>query len=165
MLEAGTYYVGDLCYVLGDKNGWNWGELLAATGYLGIEDPVTGERLDKDETTGYFRHRGVKLFSSGTAYGDGSYRDQSGREYLVDAGLIGCFPMDALGVDPKMDVDPGDGGHVVEFKMAFSCQVCDEYGVIRIGHIKIDTNPSYEDEECWECGSYCCEGDCNDDEE
>ena len=165
MLKAGKYYVGDLCYVLGDRNGWDWMKLLDATGYLGCKDPVTGDRLDKDETTGYFRHRGVKLFSSGTAYGDGSYRDQFGREYWVDAGLIGCVPMEALGEDPEMSVTPGRGAHIVQFDWPFSCSVCDENGVIRIGNIEIDTDPREEEEECWYCGSEHCEGECEYDDD
>lgn len=157
MFEAGKYYVGDLCYVLTEANGWNWSSLLDATENLGVE-------LPHDETTGYYLYSGTKLFSSGTHYGDGSYPDQDGREYLVDAGIIGCIPIECIGEKANTD-----GGHVINFSRAFSCYKCDSEGLIKIGHIQIDTKLSYEDDEedCWECGSQYCDGDCyyEDDEE
>ena len=118
MLAAGKYYVGDLCYVLGDKNGFDWGRVLSETGFLGHYAPGTKDRLDPDENTGRFRLKGAKFFSSSTAHGDGCYPDDEGRQYGVDAGLIGCFPMSALGDNPQTD-----GGHVVEFAAPFDCSV------------------------------------------
>ena len=121
-MNAGSYYVGDLCYVLKPKNGFDWRHLLNATDYL--ESP-----------TGMFVYKNITFFSSGTAHGDGCYRDNEGRKYCVDAGLIGCFPVNALGRNPQMD-----GGHVVEFDKPFDCIVCDDGGVIRIGRLTIKTS-------------------------
>ena len=121
MLRAGKYYVGDLCYVLGDKNGFDWGDILLETDYLRSQ-------------TGMFEYKGIKFFSSGTAYGDGCYPDNEGREYGVDAGLIGCFPIDEL-----KDQQGVDDGHTVAFEKDFDCSTCDSSGVIKIGKLEIRT--------------------------
>ncbi len=121
MLDAGKYYIGDLCYVLGDKNGFDWIDTLKSTGYLSSE-------------TGMFELKGVKFFSSRTNYGDGYFKDGEGRGYGVDAGIIGCFPVDAL--------EDGDGlmfGHVVSFKEGFKCTPCDSEGVIQMGNVLVRT--------------------------
>lgn len=135
-LKAGDYYVGDLCYVLDESNGYDWGKVLERTGYLGLHDPKTGKRLTKP-SSGHFKLDGVEFFSSRTQYGDGSYQDKEGRTYLIDAGLIGCFPVSAL---PK---DIGDcarrGGNVITFDKPFVCEPVDDNGVIRIGHLTINT--------------------------
>ena len=165
MLKAGTYYVGDLCYVLTEEHGFDWCAILEETGYLGLYKPGTDERLDSDETTGYFEHKGVKFFSSGTAYGDGCYRDQQGRGYDVDAGLIGCFPMDALPEGAAEAIEKNGLGHVIEFQRDFSCHTCDGEGVIEIGQVRIDTDPEDDEDYCWRCGGLGCEGECQDDED
>ena len=129
-LPAGTYYVGDLCYLIPDSD---WADLLEATSYLESED-------------GFFNVNGVKFFSSSTAWGDGRYLDQSGREYPVDAGLIGCYPYSG---------PPIRGGHILTFEEDFSCTNCvrsgsyidDTEGEIRIGNVSILTSPNCEDEE------------------
>ena len=128
MLEAGKYYVGDLCYVLGDKNKFDWGDVLESTNCLGLE-------LEPWCETRYLTYKGIKFFNSPTMWGDGEYRDQDSRSYGVDAGCIGCFPMSAL---PK-DADTR-GGQVINFEDTFDCQECDETnGIIRIGHLHINT--------------------------
>ena len=137
MLKAGKYYVGDLCYVLDEDNGFDWDTVLHDTGFLGMFKPGTKEDIDRDEVTGYFEFKGTKFFSSGTAYGDGCFQDQDGREYGVDAGLIGCFPVDMLGANAGIS-----GGHVIEFKEDFSCNIVDDEGNIEIGYLRIETDPS-----------------------
>lgn len=168
MLKAGTYYVGDLCYLIGDENGWSWSEVLDATGFLGLYRPGTEERLDPDENTGYFTHKGVKFFSSNTAYGDGSYYDEEGRRYYVDAGLIGCFPLDALPEGAgKVGTTAFGGGQIVVFEHDFSCHTCDDEddGAITIGHVRIETDPSEDEDCCGYCGDRYCEGECEEDED
>lgn len=134
MLEAGTYFVGDPSYVATTENGIDWSSFLRKTGYLGLRD---------DENTGYFTtDREAKFFSSRTAYGDGDCYDQYGRQYGVDSGHIGCFPLKSLPEDPQMD-----GGNVVQFRKPFSCTTCDERGVITIGHLEI---PTGDEEDIWD---------------
>jgi len=41
-------------------------------------------------------------FSFRTAYGDGTYTDQEGREYGVDSGTIGILPLDKVSDQDKL---------------------------------------------------------------
>jgi hypothetical protein len=72
-----------------------------------------------------------------TKYGDGTYKDQHGFQYGVDSGSIGCIRLD----DIRGEVSAS--GSVVVFENDFTTRNDD--GLIRIGHIRIDTDP--EDEE------------------
>ena len=45
MLKAGKYYVGDLCYVLDEDNGFDWDTVLHDTGFLGMFKPGTKEDI------------------------------------------------------------------------------------------------------------------------
>ena len=46
MLAAGKYYVGDLCYVLTEKNGYDWDDVLDKTDTLNNGEHVyNGVRL------------------------------------------------------------------------------------------------------------------------
>lgn len=77
MMRPGTYYVGDLCYVMHPQ----WSEvcdLMFAT-----DGPVLEGEFNLSN--------GVRFALSSTAYGDGTYHDSQGRAYPVDAGLIGCI--------------------------------------------------------------------------
>lgn len=73
------FYVGDICYVLADnvyddvwgKNGYEDGEFTV---------PETG----------------LKFAVAGTAWGDGYYQGSDGREYPVDAGVIGIVPLELV---------------------------------------------------------------------
>ena len=141
MLEKGKYYVGDLCYVLDSRNGFDWMDVLNETGFLGLYEPGTRNRR-KNTNKGYMTYKDVKFFSSRTAHGDGCFHDRTGREYGVDAGLIGCYPMKMLpeGVDTR-------GGNVIDFSLKdFSCYPCEgKEGTISIGHLRIRTN--FDEEE------------------
>lgn len=73
------FYVGDICYVLGDKLYHGiWG----ASGY---DD---GEHTDPET--------GLKFAVAGTAYGDGEYEGSDGKYYGVDAGVIGIVPLELV---------------------------------------------------------------------
>jgi len=128
MMPAGTYYVGDLCYVLGDSR---WDEVCA-------EIIVGSQCLD-----GVFELAdGVQFAMFSTAWGDGEYQDQEGHSYSVDAGSIGCVLTTAAGVD----LDRADKlGQIVTFEYPFN--VYSRGGKIVIGHLEIDTDPVYEEED------------------
>ena len=131
MFPAGKYYVGDLCYVLNDS----WDDVCDLI--IPTHGSGDGEFTMKD---------GRKFASYGTKWGDGCYFDQNGREYGVDAGLIGCIRVEDIDVDLRQlaeDVGPRFGGQIVEFDRPFD--TWEENGMIRIGDISIDTDPSYED--------------------
>lgn len=75
-LPAGTYYVGDLCYVLSD---YDYDEIVCTFEY--------------DDGNVYIVN-GYTFAWSNTAYGDGVYRDSKRNKYPVDAGLIGILRVD-----------------------------------------------------------------------
>jgi hypothetical protein len=119
-IPAGAYYLGDPCYVVRDGE---WGGLLDMT-----------DCFDNPEG---FLSDGTRVVAFGTYYGDGEYYDQFGRDYGVDAGLIGLVPWS--------DSFAGAGGHKVEFdKDVFAHE---DDGILTFGNIVIDTKGQYEDDE------------------
>ena len=133
MMPAGKYYVGDLCYVMHDE----WDECCGLF-FRG--------RTDHGCNEGEFNLKdGRRFVSYNTRYGDGSYTDQNGNEYGVDAGLIGCIKLDDIDLTNESNFT--HGGQIIEFKHPFNCsggRTQDWDGVIRIGHIAIPTGDSYE---------------------
>jgi hypothetical protein len=73
-VPAGRYFLGDPCYAVPDEH---WSDLLAS---CEIFDKPVGAVA------------GTEVLAFGTFYGDGTYPDQCGRLYSVDAGLIGLTP-------------------------------------------------------------------------
>ena len=127
-LPAGNYYVGDLCYVLGHTGNDRWDEVC---------DLIIDGHNVKD---GIFTMSDGTVFAIfSTAYGDGTYLDQFGNEYCVDAGSIGCVLLDSI---------PGvtfDGlGHIHKFDTDFEV---DGGPQISFGHLIIDTDPSDDEED------------------
>lgn len=120
-LPAGTYYIGDPCYVF---NREQWDTLGEQTGWF-EETPVAA----------IYEYRMVAF---GTAYGDGTYQDNFGHEYPVDSGLIGIVPIEV--VDPTKIC-----GQVVRFEEPFTCE--DIGDRLRFGHIVIETEDDEEEDE------------------
>ena len=138
-MPAGKYYCGDLCYVMHDE----WDEVCG----LFFEG-----RDDHGCNQGVFQLKdGRKFASFNTKWGDGGYRDQYGRSYGVDAGLIGCIAI------KDINLDSGDnftgGGQVIEFDRDFEVHGgtgisrSEWDGVIRIGNVTIKTDDDGEFEE------------------
>jgi hypothetical protein len=126
-LNAGQYYIGDPCYVIADDE---WDDFL-------------GVFISSD--SGFFEYKGHSFFVSNTAYGDGSYEDNFGNTYPVDAGLIGAIPMELVSQYKEKD------GTLYTFSEPFVCIACDieDEGGISIGHIIIKTDenlPELDDE-------------------
>lgn len=69
-VPAGTYYIGDTCFVM--------------------------EEGDSTFEIGGFITDGEQVFGSLSTGGDGRYEDTKGRSYSVDAGNIGIVPMDLI---------------------------------------------------------------------
>ena len=134
-MPAGVYYVGDLCYVMTDKE---WDEVCGITisGSVCLE----GEFQLKD---------GRRFTMYGTEWGDGVYRDQHGSEYSVDSGTIGCILLSDIMAEKYDDIQRL--GSIVEITEDFSTgggRGTKEWdGVIHIGPIHIETSPEYEDYE------------------
>ena len=127
-MPAGKYYIGDLCYVMHDE----WDEFCGIT--IKDNDVLDGEFVLGD---------GRRFATYGTAYGDGTYRSNIGTNHAVDAGLIGCIRLEDIR-DTTYD-DISDLGAIVEFDAPFETSELD--GVIRFGHVVIDTAMEDFDEE------------------
>ena len=131
MMPAGKYYVGDLCYVM-DGNEWN--EFCETSLPSRQSSAWDGEFQFKD---------GRRFATYSTKWGDGTYYDEIGHSYSVDAGLIGCIlvsDIKANKYDNLLDV-----GAILEFDEDF--ETGEHEGKIQFGYIVIDTDPIYEDEE------------------
>ena len=75
------FYVGDICYVLGNEIYYGvWGEKYNFR-EGSIQDPESGR----------------VLAVAGTAYGDGSYIGSDGTSFSVDAAVIGLVPLELVG--------------------------------------------------------------------
>lgn len=132
MMEPGRYYIGDLCYYFESE----WDEVCSLT--IKGDECLEGEFVLSD---------GRRFAMYSTAYGDGSYEDQTGRVYHVDAGSIGCVML-------KEGEKAPWGGHEHVFDQPFSTSADErprnwgtEPHYIRIGKVRINTNPSEEEEE------------------
>lgn len=129
MMPAGQYYIGDLCYVMSDAE---WDDFCSIT--------IQGHRCLSGE---FVLNDGRRFATHQTKYGDGLYKDQFGNQYGVDAGLIGCIRIDDIRVE-KYNIK--ELGAIVEFKTDFVTSY--EDGVIKFGHISIDTDPNeFEDDD------------------
>ena len=125
-LPAGTYYIGDPCYVMGKTDEMDWLTVLDKTNYFDGEIHEVG---------------GYKVWGEGTAHGDGEYKDQEGNEYGVDSGTLAAVPLEYV-----HDVAEARRlGHIHEFDEDFDCER--NGGVLRFGSVEIDTDPAYDDEE------------------
>ena len=126
-MKAGKYWVGDLCYVLGNR----WSEVCDIV--------IDGHTC----LSGEFELNGVAFAMYGTAHGDGVYHDAKMRSYPVDSGTIGCVLLD--------DIDDGANtslGNIIEFSHDFVTGESD--GTIRFGELEIITDEfEWEEEEEW----------------
>lgn len=123
---AGEYYIGDLCYVLGDE----------------VYDTIFGGLGGYD--SGLFKEKGTDNFFlvDNTSYGDGLFHATDGKEFGVDAGIIG--------ICPKSTCKKNDGGgHFYTFTEPVKCRFGDGRFEFRSGyiHLVIDTSGYDDDEE------------------
>jgi hypothetical protein len=117
-MKAGKYYIGDLCYVMHNE----WQEVCDLT--------LTPNYPNE----GVFTLKNGKQFAIfSTAYGDGSYLDQNGREYAVDSGTIGCILVDDLTEEIRYDL-----ANVVDLKTSF--KPWSDGGTIHFREVSIDTD-------------------------
>jgi hypothetical protein len=135
VLPAGRYFVGDPCYTAGnDDAAWQ--------DWCKVTDSGDGETLAAT-------YNGLPVVGLHTAYGDGTYYDESGREYGVDAGIIGAVPEELI---EKMNISESDlenSGHWVEASGQFTLSHGPS-GQLNIGTVTIETDPEEpEDETPW----------------
>jgi hypothetical protein len=130
------YYIGDICYVMHDE----WDEVCNLSF---PPDHRTGTAIDGE----FQLADGRKFFSLSTKYGDGTYRDNFGRSYSVDAGLIGAIKVDDIR-DPDFEKVVARGcAHIVEFSSELQDfdVSSDDDGTLRFGPVIIETGDSQED--------------------
>lgn len=131
-LPAGTYYVGDLCYLLEDS----------------VYDDYVCAFTHEDEIVEIETEDGIKFLAShsNTAYGDGGYKDNLGNEYGVDAGIIGIVQLvDEEMLNKAKKEEASNMAKVIEFEEAFTVEYND--GVFDFGHIHIDTTGDSDEDE------------------
>lgn len=123
IMPAGTYYIGDLCYILRDE----WAEICTLT------FPEGNRSVEGDFTLS----NGKEIAIFDTAYGDGRYPASNGKEINVDSGSIGC-----VRVYSTVEVR---GAMIQKFDTEFL--VYKEGSVIHFGDISIDTSSEDEEDE------------------
>ncbi len=129
-MPAGTYYVGDLCYVLSDR----WDKLLDITDL---------KRNRHFEDGQYELEPGVLFAWYSTMYGDGGYRDQFGKMYCVDSGTIGCVEVKHI-ADREELGSILKAGHAVVFDFPEPFDTGAVNGKLTFGFVTIDTGDSEE---------------------
>ncbi|APR02385.1 hypothetical protein RSJ2_3982 (plasmid) [Clostridium botulinum] len=122
--KKGKYYIGDPCYAVKEQKDWS--KLLDDTDYFEAENQF---------------YKGYPILGGGTAYGDGIYKDNEGRKYSVDAGLIGIMPIEAI---DKECENIERLGNIIDFDNNFITEIKD--GIFKFGDIVIDTIGEYEEE-------------------
>jgi len=135
MMQAGKYYVGDLCYVMDDDE---WDEVCSII--IQGNKVIDGEFVLKDG-------REFAIYS--TAYGDGEYNDYYGNSYSVDSGSIGCIKIeDIKNVKDKIDIELL--GAIVDFEIDFVTGggrgTKNWDGRIQFGSIAIETDSEYNED-------------------
>lgn len=132
VLPAGRYFVGDPCYTAGkDDKAWqDW----CSTADFGSDDVMAAT------------FNGLPVVGLHTAYGDGVYYDNEGREYGVDAGLIGAVPEELIKKMNISDEDLKGSGHWVDVDGQFTMQQ-ESGGMLSIGTVRIDTDPAEPEDE------------------
>jgi hypothetical protein len=122
---AGTYYIGDLCYVLGDD----------------VYDKVYG---GYDYRDGVYAKKGTSeiFMVGGTACGDGFYEGSDENGFAVDAGIIGITPSSCIRKN-------NGGGHTYTFSEPVKCTF--KSGIFEFVSgdttLTIDTERNVSDEE------------------
>jgi hypothetical protein len=123
-VPAGQYVLGDPCYAVPYED---WDGLLTSCDFF--RNPIG--------SVGAF-----KVLAFGTQWGDGCYAGSNGKEYPVDAGLIGLVPIELV-EDLTEHHD-----NIVTFNKSTVCSTNGD-GKLRFGHIVIDTDPAEGDENDW----------------
>jgi hypothetical protein len=119
LFDAGTFWIGDLCYVMSDE----WDEVCDLT-------------IQNNKCVGgvYQLANGRKFGMWYTAYGDGVYFDNNGNEYPVDSGSIGIILVEDISETGREEINLGN---VFKFETSFDTTCAD--GVFIFDNIHIDT--------------------------
>jgi len=141
-MKAGTYFIGDLYYVMANKAGFNWDKVMSLMYPVSTQKSVEGVlSYDKNGERIPFAIFNTKL-------GDGTYQDQFDNNYPVDSGLIGCIETKYL--TGLSEEELLENGNVFTFDSDFpvASDIEDE-GIIFFNHVFIVTDPSGDESEDW----------------
>ena len=139
LMPAGTYYVGDLCYLLAGKTDPLYDALV-----LGFDNDNTAV----DVRAG--RREAFAAFYANTAYGDGGYSDNEGNIYGVDAGILGVVQLLSADLLAKAKEEDAAGmAKVIDFPEDFRVDR-DEDGTFTFGHLTIVTDESDQEDDSWD---------------
>lgn len=127
-MKAGTYYVGDLCYVMSKE----WSEVCNLT--------IQGSNCLEGE---FELPDGRRFAMLGTEWGDGTYDSNVGTEHAVDSGTIGCIALKDIREGVRSDFERL--GAIIDFDKDF--EVYKSGGDLIFGHVIIDTDPIYDEED------------------
>jgi hypothetical protein len=133
VVPPGKYVLGDPCYCFSGTNAIDHWEVLGESCNWWQDHPIASIQLD-----------GIiyDVLAFSTKYGDGTYLDNMGREYSVDAGLIGLVPYELF---KAVGGELMDRMHyVVEFKASAMCT--DNDGDMRFGKYHINTQGYADDD-------------------
>ena len=135
-LPSGTYYVGDLCYVLGDR----WDEVCALLDAPGVDffGPAPTQTV-------FTMADGTVFACMKTMYGDGTYGTSEYTTVAVDSGTVGAVLASAV-TDQSRLTD----GQVVQLE---ECIPYRHDGTLYFGEYEVWTNEWAEeeyDEGIWE---------------
>mgnify|MGYP006296007731 CR=1 FL=1 len=131
-MSAGTYYVGDLCYVMHDC----WDEVCELT-------------LEKSTgLEGVFKLKDGRTFAMFNTAGDGTYYSEMGQRFSVDSGSIGCINIKDIRDNTSLK-EILYLGEIVTFIDPFTVQSCNRtisFGNVSI-HMELDDCDYCDDEE------------------
>ncbi len=126
MMNAGTYYIGDLCYVMHDV----WDEVVDLLYPDSNQRALDGEFTLKD---------GRKFAIYSTAWGDGEYPASNGARICVDSGSVGCILKSDIKDNSYDDETIEQLATFKEFNTPFSTGYYN--GLILFGALNVDTDP------------------------
>ena len=130
-MPSGLYYLGDLCYVIQDRELW---------------DKMCEEHFSGDFNGKFTTAENLTVWNCSTYYGDGCFEDQDGYFYPVDSGSIGIILIDDNyrellkyeQVAPLQSLEDDELGRVKLFDDEF--EVWYENGIFYFGEIAINTS-------------------------
>lgn len=138
-IPAGTYYVGDLCYVLLDR----WEEVCALLDQPGIDfdGPAPTQTV-------FTMVDGTVFACMRTMYGDGTYETSTGEVVGVDSGTVGAVLVKNI---TRTGQESLHMGNIVELA---ECIPYRHEGVLYFGEHEVYTNEAvneeWYDEGVWE---------------
>lgn len=136
MMQAGKYYVGDLCYVMGSSE---WDQVC--------ELVIEGHTCKEGE---FQLSDGRRFAMYNTKYGDGQYSSSIGTKHSVDSGSIGCIRVEDIRANKYSDIERL--GAIVEFSEPFNTST--DGSTLQFGMVFVDTGEDFDYEEEDEEGEY-----------